>query len=181
MAPISVRLYHGGHFVTKKNKQTTYEGGGLSLHLNEHEVCYFEVVGWIKDLGYSEPGTIWYRKHGLSLFNGRRELKCDKDLAEFLISPENDGYFHLYVVHERVRKESVDMGIGRNQLNNGLGDSSSTLGGPLYVNSLGLNTGASSQSTFKPFKPPNPIHSAPKSLSSSSFRSDIGAPLNFLL
>lgn len=63
--------------------------------------CYFEIVGWIKDLGYSDPGRIWFRSHGYNLFAGMKEIKSDKDIGEFLCSPEEDGFYHIYVVHER--------------------------------------------------------------------------------
>lgn len=73
MEPINIRLYYGGHFVSKK-KKTEYvrhpdvpaNRYGLLLRLNVEEVCFFEFVYWIKnDLGFEDVGEIWYRKKGM--------------------------------------------------------------------------------------------------------------------
>ncbi|XP_048497784.1 uncharacterized protein LOC125496338 isoform X2 [Beta vulgaris subsp. vulgaris] len=40
-------------------------------------------------------------------------MKSDKELAEFLESPESDGFYHLYVVHEE-RGVGVDSNLGNN-------------------------------------------------------------------
>lgn len=168
MEPINVRLYHGGDFVTK-NWKTTYEGGGISLHVNEEEVCYFEIVGWIEDLGYTDPGKIWYRRHGCSMFAGMKEMKDDKDLTDLLGSPEKDGFFHLYVVHEKKGESSTHKPGGLTDLtkgNNGVvgsginshkkmmynAESSCILGGPpsyLSLENVGLHI-QSSQIHHKP-------------------------------
>lgn len=106
MEPINIRLYYGGHFVTKK-KKTTYERHpkvapkdfGVALRLNVEEVCYFEFVYWIKtDLGFDEVGEIWFRKRGCTLHNGRARVLSDKDIPDFLAAPESDGFYHLYLV-----------------------------------------------------------------------------------
>ncbi|XP_056693259.1 uncharacterized protein [Spinacia oleracea] len=105
MEPITIRLFHGGQFVTNNNK-TTYERGdnpkaGMALHTNVDEVCYFEFCDWIKrDLGYDEVGQIWFRRRGCSLNgNGRKEIKSDAEIPDFLSAPEKDGSYNLYVVH----------------------------------------------------------------------------------
>lgn len=107
MDSVNIRLYYGGHFVTK-NKKTTYERHpnvapkdfGILLRFNVEEVCYFEFVYWItSDLGFSEAGEIWFRKKGCSLYNGRARIKGDEDIPLFLESPEKDGFYHLYIVH----------------------------------------------------------------------------------
>lgn len=109
MKPVNIRLYFGGEFVTR-GRITTYERcndterWGLSLHPNVEEVCYFEFVDWIKKLGYAEVEgvcEIWYREHGCTLHNGRKEIKSDAEIADFLQSPENDGWYHLYLVDKR--------------------------------------------------------------------------------
>ncbi|XP_021839581.2 uncharacterized protein [Spinacia oleracea] len=114
MEPINIRLFYGGRFVTKKWK-TTYEKGdsskfGFSLHPNVGEVCYFEFVDWIKrELGFKEVGHIWFRKHGCSLFTGRKEINSDVEIPEFLQSKEKDGWYYLYVVHEEAKE--IDISI----------------------------------------------------------------------
>ncbi|KAL2895353.1 StAR-related lipid transfer protein 8 [Bienertia sinuspersici] len=113
MEPINIRLYFGGHFVTKKNK-TVYEKKpnveptkyGMTLRMNVEEICYFEFAYWIKsDLGFDEVGEIWFRKKGCSLHNGRARIDSDKDIPEFLAAPESDGFYHLYVVHKEEEVE----------------------------------------------------------------------------
>ncbi|XP_021759038.1 uncharacterized protein LOC110723933 [Chenopodium quinoa] len=123
MDPVNIRLYYGGRFVTK-NRITTYEKGesnyvGLSLHPNVEEVCYFEFVDWIKrELGYEDVGQIWFRRYGCSLFAGRKEIKSDVDIPEFLQSKEKDGWYNMYVVHEQIKEKekefSVQIGMSNN-------------------------------------------------------------------
>lgn len=123
MDPINIRLYFGGHFVTKNNK-TTYERHpkvapkdfGVALRLNVEEICYFEFVYWIKtDLGYKDVGEIWFRKRGCSLHNGRARVLSDKEIPEFLQAPESDGFYHLYLVQpdedNDVRKLAYGPGV----------------------------------------------------------------------
>lgn len=107
MEPVNIRLYYGGVFVTK-NRKTEYVRNpnapsnkwGLALKLNVDEVCFFEFAYWIKnELGFEEVGEIWFRKKGCSLFNGRALISDDKDIPKFLEAPEEDGFYHLYVVH----------------------------------------------------------------------------------
>uniref|UniRef100_A0A803NAF9 PB1-like domain-containing protein n=1 Tax=Chenopodium quinoa TaxID=63459 RepID=A0A803NAF9_CHEQI len=107
MDPINIKMYYGGHFVTKNNK-ITYEKKpnvgpskwGIALRVNVEEVCYFEFVYWIKNyLGFAEVGDIWFRKKGCTLHSGRAKIEGDKDISAFLEAPEKDGFYHLYVVH----------------------------------------------------------------------------------
>ena len=108
MEAINIRMYYGGHFVSKRSI-TTYEKKpnvdptkyGIALSVNVEEVCYFEFAYWIKsELGFAEVREIWYRKKGCTLHTGRARIEGDKDIAEFLEAPEKDGFYHLYVVHE---------------------------------------------------------------------------------
>lgn len=64
------------------------------------EVCYFEFVHWTKnELGYDEVGQIWH-KRGCSLYTGRKELKNDANILEFVKAKEKDGWYILYVIHK---------------------------------------------------------------------------------
>lgn len=98
------------------NNRTTYEKGvsnfcGIAIHSNVDEICCFEFVHWIKvKLGYDEVREIWFRKRGYSLHNGRKQIKSDAEIDEFLQAPENDGWFHLYVVHPQ-REEGISRSV----------------------------------------------------------------------
>lgn len=115
MEAINIRLYYGGHFVSKKNK-TTYERKangdkskfGVALRLHVEEVYFFEFTYWIKtNLGYDDVGEIWYGKKGLTLHSGRVMISCDADIPNFLDAPEKDAFYHLYVVHPDKKVEVV--------------------------------------------------------------------------
>ncbi|XP_021775098.1 uncharacterized protein LOC110738964 [Chenopodium quinoa] len=120
MDPINIRVLYGGNFVTRNNKTTYGKGNsnyfGLSLHPNVEEVCYFEFVDWIKrELGYDEVGEIWYRKHGCTLYSGRKQIKCDANIPEFLEAKEKDGWYELYLVHypkKQVDPATIRYGLG---------------------------------------------------------------------
>lgn len=115
MESINIRLYHGGQFV-RRNNRTTYGKkpnckSGIALHPNVEEVCYFEFVDWIKnELGYEQVGELWFRKRGYSLHNGRKEIKGDAEIPEFLQAPERDGWHHIYVLHPDKKEGDSDTG-----------------------------------------------------------------------
>ena len=76
-------LLTSGYLVTKRWK-TTYEDGGLSLYLNEYEICYFEIVCLIKSLGYTKPKKNRFKLFGYTLYASRKEIKDDKDTSKLI-------------------------------------------------------------------------------------------------
>ncbi|XP_056697394.1 uncharacterized protein [Spinacia oleracea] len=200
MEPVTIRLFHGGQFVSRNNK-TTYERGdnpkaGMSLHTNVEEICYFEFADWIRrELGYEKVGQIWFRRRGCSLHgNGRKEIKSDVEIPDFLSAPEKDGSYQLYVVHGE--KEYDDRshfpthvkwysdsdfqssGGGSNSVS---GDSS--MGGPLVdlvsstVSSTSQNPNSSQHSTHcHTFKSLPPHTNQSKSLPPSNLSREIPPP-----
>ena len=98
MELVNIRFFYGGKFVSSK-KKNVYQGDGIYLKLNVEEVAFFEFVRWVRDdLNFGEAGEFWYRKRGFSLHNGRARILGDADIPNFLASPENDGFYHLYSI-----------------------------------------------------------------------------------
>ncbi|XP_074297406.1 uncharacterized protein LOC141628125 [Silene latifolia] len=117
----NLRIYHGGHFVTKRYK-TEYVKGNLMLKFDESEICYFDLMHIVKNELKIEDGEIWFVRQGLSLFAGRKKSNDDKDIESLMATKDKEGFIELYVVHgqkekekEKERQEVVN-DVGRNQI-----------------------------------------------------------------
>uniref|UniRef100_A0A803LVZ2 Transposase MuDR plant domain-containing protein n=1 Tax=Chenopodium quinoa TaxID=63459 RepID=A0A803LVZ2_CHEQI len=62
---------------------------------------------------YKEVGEIWFRRHGCTLANGRKQIMGDADVHEFLDAPKSDGWYHLYLVHPEKEKDRVNPNVYR--------------------------------------------------------------------
>ncbi|KAH9612102.1 hypothetical protein KSS87_002582, partial [Heliosperma pusillum] len=113
----NLRIYHGGHFVTNKYR-TEYVEGSLMLKFDESEICYFDLMHIVKNELKIEDGEIWFRRHGLSLFAGRKKLNDDKDIETLMATKDKEGFIDLYVVHGQKEKEGqvVVNTVGGNQI-----------------------------------------------------------------
>ncbi|KAH9622115.1 hypothetical protein KSS87_021471 [Heliosperma pusillum] len=63
------------------------------------EICYFNLVDIVKnELNYGDLGEIWFRRHGLSLFAGRKQLQSDQDIPLLMETKDINGYIIVYAI-----------------------------------------------------------------------------------
>lgn len=100
---MSLKIHHGGELMY--NEQTMYEGEKYDeLKINFDTWSYFKLVGILKELGYSEVDTIYYKDpiFGMNVLNDDKGALDIADLCRVHISID------VYIQHSLSQPEYVE-------------------------------------------------------------------------
>ncbi|KAH0632710.1 hypothetical protein KY284_035505 [Solanum tuberosum] len=94
---ITLRWYHGGKIVF--GPSSDYVGGSVTefLEVDTDRMSYFELKGYIKDLGYTTDCSFFIRSPIDGFFV---EVKSDKVICDISSMFENGDRMDVYVCHE---------------------------------------------------------------------------------
>src|SRR3954468_9842630 len=100
---ITLTLHHSGHFVD--SEKTDYVGGKcIQLDVDVDRWSYFELVGVLKDLGYTKVATIYYKDPQL----GMSALKDDKGANDVVDLFRVHLEVHIFIEHVLSQPEFIE-------------------------------------------------------------------------
>lgn len=93
---MDIVLHHGGRFIT--SPRLKYVDGNVKYYSDIEEVCYFELLDMVKNLGYNNVQKMHYRVPGETLETGLRVIADDNDTNKML--SYKDGGMCMYTEHD---------------------------------------------------------------------------------
>jgi len=112
-----VVVHHSGHFIS--NGKLEYDGEITTLFCDLDTWGYYEVIAGLKEIGRVSLKELWYCLGGGTVLEDRLELLCDDKRATHMANLTRlNGAIHLYVVHEMIELEIINMieGIGMGEV-----------------------------------------------------------------
>ncbi|WVY91580.1 hypothetical protein V8G54_037094 [Vigna mungo] len=107
---IKIAVHHSGHFVNDDNGQLKFDGKIAEWPCDPDLLSYFGIVASIKELGHMDIKELWYSLGGQSVHPNRLELLTDdKGVMHMLNIARLNDEVHLYVVHNMVEPEIIEM------------------------------------------------------------------------
>ncbi|KAH0693904.1 hypothetical protein KY285_021001 [Solanum tuberosum] len=105
---ITLRWYHGGKIVF--GPSSDYVGGSVTefLEVDTDRMSYFELKGYIKDLGYTTDCSFFIRSPIDGFFV---EVKSDKVICDISSMFENGDRMDVYVCHEVNKPEIAPLAL----------------------------------------------------------------------
>ncbi|CAH9121765.1 unnamed protein product [Cuscuta epithymum] len=110
MDHVSLRFWHGGLFMKKKDKLLYLNGECKSFDVDPDELCWFWLEELAKKCGsYTTIDEIYYLITGLSLDKGLRRVYNDKEVLQMSEIVLKARSLKMYVVHGLDQAELVVM------------------------------------------------------------------------
>ncbi|KAF3663651.1 hypothetical protein FXO38_05983 [Capsicum annuum] len=106
---ITLRYFHGG-VLNSKSKKPDYEGSEVTNIFDVDKLSYFELTGFLKELGYATTRCTFYLRPPKKDF--LLSFQCDEDIFELSQSFENGDIVEVYVFYIVDQLDKVDGPIG---------------------------------------------------------------------
>ncbi|KAK7318369.1 hypothetical protein RJT34_03068 [Clitoria ternatea] len=107
MSKFCVEVHHGGKF--EKSPKLHYVGGETCIwDCDDSAWNYEKCLDNLKELGYYEIDSMWYKIGGRDLHVGLKELKDDDGTTEMAKVSKCMGKVSLYVSHPISQPEVLD-------------------------------------------------------------------------
>lgn len=95
---VDLTIYYGGKFV--EDPEYRYEGDLVRYEAYDvDKLCYLEIVGLVKDEGYTNVETVYYSVPGLDLKSSLRKCFTHFESIDMLNCAMTYGEITVYVVH----------------------------------------------------------------------------------
>ncbi|XP_048502570.1 uncharacterized protein LOC104903051 [Beta vulgaris subsp. vulgaris] len=96
---INIKIHHGGNF--SKDGVLTYVGGQVSFYRNcdVDRLSYFELVGMVKEIGFSEGDKLYYTIPSYCLETGIDEIHNDQSVERLLKFRKPNMFIDIYIQH----------------------------------------------------------------------------------